>query len=136
MKQYIRIGAIILAAVLLFVYPLLAPKFYTYLFIEIMIFCILAVSYYLLLGHTGLLSLGHAGYFGVGAYCTALCLLRLPDIPCSAPWRPVCWAVLWQVSLSVSCSFGSRRYIRLRDLEPRPDAVGHRMEGKGCDRGR
>lgn len=81
MKRYFRIGLVVLGAVLLLTYPLIAPKFHTYLLIEIMIFCILAVSYYLLLGHTGLLSLGHAGYFGVGAYCTALCLVRLPDLP-------------------------------------------------------
>jgi branched-chain amino acid transport system permease protein len=81
MKGFYKIGCIAAALLLMVAYPLIAPKFYTYLFIEIMIFCILAVSYYLLLGHTGLLSLGHAGYFGVGAYCTAICLVRLPDLP-------------------------------------------------------
>jgi branched-chain amino acid transport system permease protein len=56
-------------------------KFHTYLLTEIMIYSIFGVSYYLLLGHTGLLSFGHAAYFGVGAYSAALCLFHLKSLP-------------------------------------------------------
>jgi branched-chain amino acid transport system permease protein len=84
MKRYARPSLIVLAVVLLTVLPLVASKFYTYLLIEGIIFCIFAVSYYLLLGHTGLLSVGHATYFGIGVYITALSLLHWPRLPIPA----------------------------------------------------
>ena len=57
------------------------PKYQVYLLEEIMIYAIYAISYYLLLGQTGILSFGHAAHFGLGAYATALCLIHLPAIP-------------------------------------------------------
>jgi branched-chain amino acid transport system permease protein len=81
MKRSYRIAITALAFLLMAAYPLVAGKFYTYMLIEIMIFATLAVSYYLLLGHTGLLSVGHAAYFGVGVYCTALFLIHFPGLP-------------------------------------------------------
>src|SRR5712691_11063227 len=41
------------------------------------IFAVLALSLNLLLGYTGQLSLGHAAFFGIGAYASALCTLKL-----------------------------------------------------------
>jgi ABC-type branched-subunit amino acid transport system permease subunit len=41
------------------------------------IFAILAMSYDLVLGYTGMLSIAHGAFFGIGAYATALSLLRL-----------------------------------------------------------
>ncbi len=81
MKHYLRIFLVILGVAFLVAFPLVGAKFYTYLMIEAMIFCIFAVSYYLLLGHTGLLSVGHAAYFGIGVYVTALTLVHLPMLP-------------------------------------------------------
>jgi len=63
----------------LLAYPHVISGFHAYLLIEIMIFSIFGVSFYLLLGHTGLLSFGHAAYFGLSAYVTALFLIHLPD---------------------------------------------------------
>lgn len=57
----------------LIVAPFLISDFYVSLFIEILIFAILASGINLLLGYTNLISLGHAAFFGVGAYTTAVC---------------------------------------------------------------
>jgi branched-chain amino acid transport system permease protein len=40
------------------------------------IYIILATSYDLVLGYTGMLSIAHAAFFGIGAYATALALLN------------------------------------------------------------
>jgi branched-chain amino acid transport system permease protein len=54
-------------------------SFYIRLATEALIFSGLALSVELLLGVTGLLSLGQAMYFGIGAYASALVLLRVPS---------------------------------------------------------
>lgn len=41
------------------------------------IFVVLALSWNLMVGYTGILSLGHAGFFGAGAYASALLTLNL-----------------------------------------------------------
>lgn len=41
---------------------------------QIFIFGILAMSYDILLGYTGIVSFGHAMFFGIGAYTTAVML--------------------------------------------------------------
>jgi branched-chain amino acid transport system permease protein len=41
------------------------------------IYAILATSYDLVLGYTGMLSIAHGAFFGIGAYAAALSLLRL-----------------------------------------------------------
>ncbi len=57
---------LIVAAILLLLFPLVAEKFYLQLVTKIMILAIFALSLDLLVGYTGLVSLGHAAYFGVG----------------------------------------------------------------------
>jgi branched-chain amino acid transport system permease protein len=46
------------------------------LFTQVFIFAVLAMSYDLLLGFTGIVSFGHAMFFGIGAYSTAIVLDR------------------------------------------------------------
>ncbi|ETT80960.1 branched-chain amino acid ABC transporter permease [Viridibacillus sp. FSL R5-0477] len=46
----------------------------TILMTQIFIFSILAMSYDILLGYTGIVSFGHAMFFGIGAYTTAILL--------------------------------------------------------------
>ena len=46
----------------------------TILLTQFCIFAILAMSYDILLGFTGIISFGHAMFFGVGAYSTAIIL--------------------------------------------------------------
>ncbi|HYE91067.1 MAG TPA: branched-chain amino acid ABC transporter permease [Terriglobales bacterium] len=68
------------AAVLLFgTLPLWIESvgLYRYLGVEIMIFCIFALGFNLLLGYTGLPSFGHGAYFGIGAYAMGLTQFKL-----------------------------------------------------------
>ncbi|MEG0451196.1 MAG: branched-chain amino acid ABC transporter permease [Lysinibacillus sp.] len=48
----------------------------TILLTQFCIFAILAMSYDILLGYTGIISFGHAMFFGIGAYMTAIMLSR------------------------------------------------------------
>lgn len=67
-----------LAAVLLLaVVPLTGDKYLIYLFAEILIFALFALSFNFLLGYGGLLSFGHAAYFAIGAYACAIFLTTL-----------------------------------------------------------
>ncbi len=88
MRRNLKYGPLILVLLIAFLFPFGASKFQTYLMTQAVIFSILAISYYLLLGHTGLLSFGHAAFFGVGAYAAALSLLHLN------PETPVLFAIL------------------------------------------
>jgi len=57
---------------LLLVAPMAAGRFYQYLLAQILIASLVAVSFNLLLGTTGLLSFGQAAFYGVGAYTAGL----------------------------------------------------------------
>jgi branched-chain amino acid transport system permease protein len=50
---------------------------YRYLGVEVMIWCLFALGFNLLLGYTGLPSFGHGAYFGVGAYAMGLAQFKL-----------------------------------------------------------
>jgi len=56
--------------------PFFLPTYWTFMLGEILIMALFAMSFNLLLGYTGLLSFGQAGFFGVGAYSTALLILK------------------------------------------------------------
>jgi len=56
--------------------PFILPVYWTMILTEILIMGLLAMSFNLLFGYTGLLSFGQAGFFGVGAYATALFLSK------------------------------------------------------------
>ncbi|HEX5020699.1 MAG TPA: branched-chain amino acid ABC transporter permease [Candidatus Binatia bacterium] len=63
---------LILALLLLALFPLVGTTFYLQLGAKIMILAIFALSLDLLVGHAGMVSLGHAAYFGSAAYVLAL----------------------------------------------------------------
>ena len=63
---------LLLALMLLALFPVVSSTFYLQLGAKIMIMAIFALSLDLLVGHTGMVSLGHAAYFGVAAYALAL----------------------------------------------------------------
>ena len=67
-----------LVAVLLLValIPATGSRFYVFLFTDILIFGLFAMSLNLLLGYTGLVSFGHAAYFGIGVYTCALLIKK------------------------------------------------------------
>jgi branched-chain amino acid transport system permease protein len=50
---------------------------YSYLTLEILIWCLYAMGFNLLLGYTGLPSFGHGAFFGIGAYAMGLTQLHL-----------------------------------------------------------
>ncbi|MGD0918629.1 MAG: branched-chain amino acid ABC transporter permease [Thermodesulfobacteriota bacterium] len=79
MKHRLKSASILFVLLLVVVFPLVMNKFQTYLVTQAIIYSVLGISYYLLLGHTGLVSFGHAAFFGVGAYAAALSLLHLAD---------------------------------------------------------
>jgi ABC-type branched-subunit amino acid transport system permease subunit len=72
-RAFIRSPILYILAIFLVlpgVFPLIGG--YTDLGTEIMIMSLFALSYNMLLGHTGLMSFGHGSYFGLGAYCLGL----------------------------------------------------------------
>ena len=81
MKLSVKTIVLLLLVVALVFFPLIGIKFHTYLLIECFIYSVLAVSYYMLLGHTGLMSFGHAALFGIGAYTSAIVLIRFSGLP-------------------------------------------------------
>jgi branched-chain amino acid transport system permease protein len=68
---------------LLIAIPFFAPKYYIFLMNVVIVHVILAVGLNVLVGYTGQISLGHAGFFAIGAYGTALLMMKLqmPFIP-------------------------------------------------------
>jgi branched-chain amino acid transport system permease protein len=50
---------------------------YEYLGVEILVWCVFALGFNVLLGYTGLPSFGHGAYFGIGAYAMGLTQFRL-----------------------------------------------------------
>jgi branched-chain amino acid transport system permease protein len=62
---------------LLFAIPLVSPKYYIFLLNIVLVHVILAVGLNILVGYTGQISLGHAGFFAIGAYGTALLMMKL-----------------------------------------------------------
>ncbi|MBI5252573.1 MAG: branched-chain amino acid ABC transporter permease [Desulfomonile tiedjei] len=68
------------AAVLLIAFPLiierLTSQYYLYLTVKIMIWALFATSFNLVLGYGGMMSFGHAAFYGAGAYCCALLLVK------------------------------------------------------------
>lgn len=81
--------AVAMVAVVLLVLaglPYYVPYFYIFVATEILIMGLLAGSYNVIFGYTGMLSFGHAAFFGFGAYTTAMLLLHFQV--------PLFWAML------------------------------------------
>ncbi len=66
--------------VFFFLLPLLLSPRLVFFFSEAIIWLLFALSYNLMLGHTGMLSLGHTAFFGLGAYTYAI-LTRKAMLP-------------------------------------------------------
>src|SRR5688500_6602852 len=74
MKNYFYLRYILLAILIvgLALIPSLWGRYEIYLFTEILIFALFAISLNLMLGYGGLISFGHAAYFAIGAYSIAV----------------------------------------------------------------
>jgi len=62
--------------IVLFLLPLILPRFYIYLASIILLTGLLATSLNLVLGYGGIFQFHHAAFYGVGAYATALILTK------------------------------------------------------------
>ena len=62
--------------VFIFTLPLYVPDYHFYLLNLVLVHVILAVGLNILVGYTGQISLGHAGFFAIGAYGTALLMMK------------------------------------------------------------
>jgi len=71
----VLIGAVI-GAVIVLAGPQVVSDFWVFVFIEMLVFGLYAVTFNLLLGYGGMLAFGHAVFFGVGAYALAILMKR------------------------------------------------------------
>jgi branched-chain amino acid transport system permease protein len=74
------LGAAVLLTVV-FTLPSWASRVTLNLLTETAYYALFAVSFNLLLGHTGLLSFGHAAYLGIGAYTFAILCKNMTGLP-------------------------------------------------------
>lgn len=72
------LGAAVALALLLL--PLTGDRYFLFLGAQILIWCLFALSFNLMLGYGGMISFGHAAYFAIGAYACAIFLTTL-DLP-------------------------------------------------------
>ncbi len=71
--QWVGLGAALLLASL----PLTGDRYVLFLGSQILISCLFALSFNLMLGYGGMISFGHAAYFAIGAYACAIFLTTL-----------------------------------------------------------
>jgi len=84
MKHSITLIVLAVVLALLIALPWIAPYFYIFIATEILILGLLAASFNLIFGYTGMLSFGHAAFFGIGSYATAILLqsMQWPLLAC------------------------------------------------------
>jgi len=76
LERLVRFGPYIITGLLFVILPLLVPLYLQSMLSKVLIFAIFALSLNLIWGYTGLMSLGHAAYFGMGAYTSAILVMR------------------------------------------------------------
>jgi len=73
MKSRLKLGKMIALFALLFALPfVITDRYFQHIMVLSCIYVILASSWNLLAGYSGLMNLGHAAFFGIGAYSSAL----------------------------------------------------------------
>lgn len=101
--NYLILAAVIgLAAVLP---ALLSPSHMT-IANRVLIFAIMGVGWNIMAGFGGMFSFGHAAYFGIGAYTTAYCVVRLE----LSPWIGLLAGVALAAAAGVGISYLALRY--------------------------
>lgn len=66
----------LIGLIILFILPLILPRFYVYLTSIILLTGLLATSLNLVLGYGGMFQFHHAVFYGTGAYATALMIIK------------------------------------------------------------
>ncbi len=66
----------IIGIIILFILPLILPRFYVYLTSIILLTGLVATSLNLVLGYGGIFQFHHAVFYGAGAYATALMIIK------------------------------------------------------------
>lgn len=97
----------LIGALFLIIIPLFVQSYILHILILSLIFAILASSWNLIAGYSGIFSFGHQAFFGLGAYVSALMSMRL-DI---SPWFGLIIAGLFA---SIAGAFISLPVLRLR----------------------
>jgi len=100
-KTPVKLGIWLLILVGLVLLPRIVPNAYVQRVINLsLIYVILTLGQNLLTGFTGLISLGQAGFFAIGAYTSALLVLRL-----SVPW-PIAFFVAGALACIIGILLG------------------------------
>lgn len=91
MKSKINYLYFLIIGILLFTFPFFLKTNQLMLLTQMGIATIFALSYNILMGHTGLLSFGHAVYFGLGGYFTihAMLLINQKSLFIPTPFLPL-----------------------------------------------
>ena len=90
--------------------------FVLYLATRIMILCIFALGYNLLLGRTGLLSFGHAAFFAIGAYGLAITSIHISAHPLLGILIGVTAAALLSLCIGFFCVRHTEIYFAMLTL--------------------
>jgi len=115
-ERWTGVLATLVALLLLLILPHLVSTFQLTLATEVLILTLFATSFNLLFGHTGLLSFGHAAYFSIGAYTSAIVLMRLrPSMPLALAGG-MALATLAALTFGVFCVRLDRLYFAMLTL--------------------
>jgi branched-chain amino acid transport system permease protein len=97
-------------AILLVIYPVVLPRFYSALAIEILIMSLFALSFNLMFGYAGMLSFGQAMFFGVGAYTAGLFLKYISGSLALAMFACLIASFLAAILIGLVCVRFTRTY--------------------------
>ncbi len=95
---------------------LFAGRFIIYLAMRVMILCIFALGYNILLGRTGLLSFGHAAFYACGAYGLALTSIHITPNPMLGILAGVLLAAVMSLIIGFFCVRHTEIYFAMLTL--------------------
>jgi branched-chain amino acid transport system permease protein len=101
--------AIILVALAALVAPLVSNAFWIFVYIEVIVFALYAVTFNLLFGFGGMLPFGHAAFFGLGAYSLAVLVKK-------AAWHPLLALCAAPLASAVAAAFVAVFCVRLTGI--------------------
>jgi branched-chain amino acid transport system permease protein len=93
----------VLCAIVALSAPLLVSDFWVFVFIEMLVFGLYAVTFNLLLGYGGMLPFGHAVFFGIGAYSLAILMKKASLGPLPAALLAPCITAVAGAAIGYFC---------------------------------